>query len=67
LFTTPRLKSGAADAADESWPVLQVVDEYLTLNTHMQTAVNTFGCHLLFCHCSRRRSKGRRAEIVEYW
>jgi hypothetical protein len=36
---TPRLNSNAADAADESWPVLQEVDEYLTLDTHLQTAV----------------------------
>jgi len=29
----PRLNSGAADAADEHWPVLQEIDEYLILNT----------------------------------
>ncbi len=25
--------------------------------------VNTFGCHPFFCHCSRRRSRGRRTVL----
>src|SRR5262249_3621395 len=40
MTINPRLNSGAADMADEPWPDLQEVDGYLTLNTHLQTAVN---------------------------
>jgi hypothetical protein len=34
-------------AADEPWPVVQEVDEYLPLNTHLQTAVDSRSSLLL--------------------
>jgi hypothetical protein len=34
------LSSLASSAVDETWPVPQEVEEYLPLNTHLQTAVS---------------------------